>query len=531
MKKYQLYILSVLAGLLLAFAWFPHGWIPLLFVAFVPLLWIEHLVYQNPERFKSRIVFFTSFLSFFIWNLLTTWWLKNASVGGAVMAIGLNSIFMSLVFLFFHKIKKRIGEKWGYLIFISIWITFEFLYHGDQLTWPWLTLGNAFADSVSLIQWYEYTGIFGGSLWVLIINYCFFNILTEGITKGKGIVLALMLLLPIGVSFLLTPILTLNKVAPNQHQIVIVQPNIDPYNEKFSGSYEQQLQKMLELASQKTDSTTEYIVLPETALIEDIWEDELQQASSVLAIQEFVKRYPKVKMIIGASTAKAYKPGEPLSPTARKFYNADAYYDAYNTAFQFDNSGHIQQYHKSKLVPGVEQMPLQFIFKYLDKLALEMGGTSGSLGTQVERSVFYSKDETKTIAPVICYESVYGEYVTEYVRKGATLITIITNDGWWGNTPGHIQHLKLGRLRAIENRRWIARSANTGISCFIDPYGKISQATDYWVPAVISGAVEYKNQLTFYTRFGDYIGRMAMFISFLLIIYSWLIRFRIIKKS
>ena len=160
-----------------------------------------------------------------------------------------------------------------------------------------------------------------------------------------------------------------------------------------------------------------------------------------------------------------------------------------------------------------------------------MGGTSGSLGTQVERSVFYSKDETKTIAPVICYESVYGEYVTEYVRKGATLITIITNDGWWGNTPGHIQHLKLGRLRAIENRRWIARSANTGISCFIDPYGKISQATDYWVPAVISGAVEYKNQLTFYTRFGDYIGRMAMFISFLLIIYSWLIRFRIIKKS
>ncbi len=516
--------------MLLGFAWLPNGLIPLLFIAFVPLLFVEHTVFSNPHKYKSRIVFFSAYFAFFTWNIITTWWLKNASLGGAIMAIVLNALFMAFIFLFFHKIKKRIGEKWGHLIFISIWIAFEFLYHGDDITWPWLTIGNAFGDSVALIQWYEYTGVFGGTLWVLIINCLLFSCLTNNFTKKKIIILAVLIILPITISILLSRPSSKTKNLIEQHQIVIVQPNIDPYHEKFSGSYEEQLQKMLKLAAEKTDSTTEYVIFPETALIEDIWEDQIEQTSSVITIKKFLTNFPKLKIIIGASTLKVYQHDEKIPPTARKFSDEDAYYDAFNTAFQIDNTRNIQQYHKSKLVPGVEQVPMHFIFKYLDKFALEMGGTTGSLGSQKERTVFISTNTSTIVAPVICYESVYGEFVSEYVKKGANIITIITNDGWWGNSPGHIQHLKYGRLRAIENRRWIARSANTGISCFIDPYGEITQATDYWVPAVIAGNIQLNNKLTFYTRFGDYIGRIAMYIAFALIFYSWLIRFRIIKK-
>lgn len=530
MKKYQLYLISVLTGLLLAFGWFPHGWAPLLFIAFIPLLLVEHTVYHQPERFRAGTVFWCGFLTFFIWNILTTWWLKNASWGGAAMAIGLNSFFMASVFLFFHKVKKRVGEKWGYLIFISLWITFEFLYHGDQITWPWLTLGNAFAESPDLIQWYEYTGVFGGSLWILSINCFLFSLVMNKVSKWKIVSLLALLIFPVSVSLLLLS--TYNKrVSAEKHNVVIVQPNIDPYNDKFSGTYKKQLEDMLKLAAEKTDSATEYVVFPETALVEDIWEDQFDQSTSLISIKKFLSAFPELKIIIGASTAKVFKPGEALSQTARKFDDADSYYDAYNTAMQIDNSGKIQQYHKSKLVPGVEQMPFQFIFKYLDKFALEMGGTTGSLGMQSNRGVFISPDNSSTIAPVICYESVYGEYVTEYIRNGAQAIAIITNDGWWGNTPGHIQHLKLGRLRAIENRKWVMRSANTGISCFISPSGEISQETEYWVPAVIKGSIELNDELTFYATYGDYIGRISMYTAFLLIIYSWLIRFHIIKKS
>lgn len=515
---------------MLAFAWFPHGWLPLLFIAFIPLMAVEYIVFHNPEKYRSTTVFFAGLVAFFVWNTLTTWWLVNASWGGAVIAICLNSFFMSLVFLFFHKIKKQVGEKWGYLVFISLWIGFEYLYHGDQITWPWLTLGNAFADCTSIVQWYEYTGVFGGSLWVLVINFIFFSCLTDSFTRKKFMFAIALIIIPIGISIILLYSSNATSVS-DSHKVVVVQPNIDPYNEKFSGTYEEQLNKMLQLAAEKTDSTTEYVVLPETALIEDIWEDELEQSSSIITIRKFLAQFPKLKIIIGASTAKAFKPGEELSETARKFYNADAYYDAYNTALQLDNSSTIQKYHKSKLVPGVEQMPFQFVFKYFEQFAMEMGGTSGSLGVQSTRSVFTSNNSPVKFAPVICYESVYGEYVADYVKNGANVISVITNDGWWGNTPGHIQHLKLSKLRAIENRRWVVRSANTGISCFISPQGKVSEETEYWVSASVSGTIQLNDELTFYTRFGDYIGRAAMYSAFLLIIYSWLIRFRIIKKA
>jgi apolipoprotein N-acyltransferase len=287
---------------------------------------------------------------------------------------------------------------------------------------------------------------------------------------------------------------------------------------------------MLELAAEKVKPSTDYLVFPETALTEDIWEHQMEQSGSLQRLRIFLKNFPKLKIIIGASTGKVYAPGEELSVTARKFTQEDGYYDSYNTALQVDNAQPIQVYHKSKLVPGVEQMPFPFIFKHLESIAIDLGGTTGGLGTQEERSVFVSPDRTMKAAPVVCYESVYGEYVSEYVKNGANFIAIITNDGWWGDTPGYKQHLKYGRLRAIETRRWIVRSANTGISCFINPFGDIQQATKYWVPAVISQKIQLNNELTFYTRFGDYIARAALCISIAMLIYSLFIRFKVVKK-
>jgi apolipoprotein N-acyltransferase len=105
------------------------------------------------------------------------------------------------------------------------------------------------------------------------------------------------------------------------------------------------------------------------------------------------------------------------------------------------------------------------------------GGTSGTLGRDKERLAIPDEQHYYVAAPVICYESIYSDYITDYIRKGANLLTIMTNDGWWDNTPGYRQHMNYARLRAIETRRWIARSANTGISCFIDPAGNVYPTT------------------------------------------------------
>lgn len=535
MKTYQLFLLSILSGILLAFSWFPVGFYPLLFIAFIPLLIIENTLFQNQQKYNKLTLFVCSYLAFFIWNILVTWWVKNASFGGAAMAILANALLMTFVIMFFHRIKKRVGSKWANVLFICFWIAFEFIHLRWDLSWPWLTLGNAFADSPNIIQWYEYTGVFGGSLWILFVNVLVFEFLSgykyqNFREKSRSIIIILSaILLPVIISYAVLS--TYKKSTENEIQVVIVQPNIDPYNEKFFENFETQLQKMIALAKQKTDSTTDYLILPETALTENIWENEINQSISIKKLQDYLKQFPNLKIIIGACTIKAYKKGETLSATARKFTDENGYYDSYNTALQLDNSDNIQIYHKSKLVPGVEKMPFPSVFKYFEKFAIELGGTSGSLGMQDERTVFVSPNKKIKVAPVVCYESIYGEYVGEYMKNGANFITIITNDGWWGDTPGYKQHLKFGALRAIETRKWIARSANTGITCFIDPFGEIQQPTKWWVPAVISQKMYFNSEFTFYTKYGDYIGRAALYITIAMLIYSLLIRLKIAKKQ
>ena len=160
----------------------------------------------------------------------------------------------------------------------------------------------------------------------------------------------------------------------------------------------------------------------------------------------------------------------------------------------------------------------------MEDLSIQNGGTSGTLGIEEEPLIFvYQKFQ---LAPVVCYESIYGEWVAKQCRKGANLISIITNDGWWKDTPGYKQHLSFASLRAIENRRSIVRSANTGTSCFVNQRGDISQATEWWKEDVIRGTLNLNNEQTFYTMYGDVIGRSFAFVAVLLLIFTFVRRFK-----
>jgi len=290
---------------------------------------------------------------------------------------------------------------------------------------------------------------------------------------------------------------------------------------------------MLALAKEKTDSTTDYLIGPETALVEGIWENKIEESNSVQRIRQFLKDYPHLKFVLGLSSYRMYENGEKPSSTARPWRRKkNMYWDAYNTGMQMEDGQPIQLYHKSKLVPGVEKMPFPTLLKPLEKYAIDLGGMPGSLGVQDERTVFVAHHKKRKIATAICYESIYGEYCGDYINKGAGLIFIITNDGWWKDTPGYKQHCSYARLRAIETRRSIARSANTGTSCFINQRGDIEQPTRFWVPAVIASTVNYNEEITFYTKYGDYIAWISVFLTALFIFLSVLNRIKpgLIKK-
>lgn len=472
------------------------------------------------------------YLAMLTWNVLTTWWIYNSTDVGSFVAMGLNSLFMAVIWQLFHLVKRRQGSAIGYVSLVLFWIAFEYLHFNWEISWPWLTLGNVFATQPSWVQWYEYTGVLGGSFWVLSCNLILYQLAKNVIIKDllkKLRTINVLLLSSISILFIALPLsisfFMYDRAGEKgtESNVVLIQPNIDPYNEKFSGSPEEQLAKILRLGATVADSSTDFFIAPETALPQGLWEESIEDERPVLTIRKFLSGFPKANMIIGLTSFKSYKENEKRSLTARKLSMGNDYYDVYNAAMMLSSRTMIQLYHKSKLVPGVEKMPYPRIFGFLEKYALQLGGTSGSLGTQDKRVNFKTLDDVK-IAPAICYESIYGGFMSGYIRDTAEFIAVITNDGWWGNTPGYRQHMNYSRLLAISLRKDIARSANTGISCIINQRGDVLSHTNWWEDDALAGKVHRNKIVTFYARHGDYVGFIAAYLSIALLLYIGLKR-------
>jgi apolipoprotein N-acyltransferase len=527
--KLKLIYFSILSGLLFSAGWFSPATI-LIFFAWVPIFFIEDFI-SNSETIKKKKLKLigTVYLSFFIWNICVTWWIYYASFGGAAMAIICNPIFMCVAFMVWYNLKQRINKAWAIWLLIPIWLGYEYGHTLWDLTWSWLILGNAFAFNHNWVQWYEFTGTSGGSLWVLVVNILIYKLIKNKSYSIQSFIKPLSaLLVPIALSYILLSISTAQQNNSGIYKTVVVQPNIDPYNDKFNSAPADQLRNLMGQINGKLDSTVDFLVLPETFLTESFIEGRENESFSLhFLMDSVIKKYPNITIITGATTYNIFNPNDTPSSTARKDGNSGDYYDVFNTGLQLNKEG-ISYYHKSKLVPGVERMPFPKLFKPLESLAIDLGGTMGNLGVQDERRVFFSHNKKIGIAPVICYESAYSDYVADYIENGANLIFIITNDGWWENTPGHRQHLAYSRLRAIETRREIARCANTGISCFVTPYGEIEQATPYWEQAVICKNMTPNEKQTLFVKFGDIISYSSSILAILLFIWSQILRF---KKS
>jgi len=517
--------LSLLAGFVLWICWVPKNTTFLVFIAFVPLLMLEDLINEYRVRRSALSVFLYSYLAFFTWNLLTTYWVYNASLSGAVMAVLLNALLMTVPFLLFHKVRVILKRSSAYFFLITFWMTYEYLHLNWDLAWPWLNLGNVFAMTPGWIQWYEYTGTFGGTIWVWSVNILvyfaikrYLIIKKESASPVKLIPILVLIILTFGVPIIISRSIKIDESKPINKNVVIVQPNIDPYTMKFTTPLEIQIHKLLILTEKAVDSNTVLVVWPETAISRNTDEAFINRDPVIRWIRDFLNKHPNVKLISGIDSYRFFEEGEEPSSTARQLRSGELY-DSYNAAILMDTSPEYSIYHKSRLVPGVEKMPYPTIFKFLENLVIDLGGTSGSLGKQPEASVF-KVDEEIIAAPLICYESIFGDYSGDFVLKGANIFTIITNDGWWGFTDGHKQHYIYAVLRAIEFRKDIIRSANTGISCYINSKGEIFDKTDYWVDAVFKHEIALNDKITFYAMSGDYLARISLFMSIMIILVA-----------
>lgn len=524
MKKNQLLGISLLSGILLWASWPASSFTFLIFFAWVPLLMVA-------DNVTKRISFFLySFVALLIWNTLTTWWIWNSTDVGTIAAILTNSLLMCIPCWGYHVFKNRFSKTIGYVSFIASWMLFEYVHLNWQISWPWLTLGNVFAQQTQWVQWYEYTGVGGGTLWVLLVNIFIFDSIkkynSQGLKSCIGNIFGVIALLGLPLIFSL---LISRKAAENkiQHNVVIVQPNIDPYQKFESSSVASQIDRLIELSKSKLESNTRLLIWPETALAANVEITEITSATIYQPIFNLLHQYPNLTLVTGIETYKVL--GTEKTTASARQSQQGIYYDSYNAAIALHHKDLPQLYFKSKLVPGVETLPS--FLNILAPVFEQFGGTTGGYAKDTASHVFKNNINPFVSAPIICYESIYGAYVARYVQKGANLITIITNDGWWGNTPGHRQHLQYAKLRAIETRRFVARSANTGISAVIDDYGNILESKGWNTSAVINHAIPITNGLTFYVRYGDYLFIIFSSLAILCIFWNFILWWKEMRNN
>ena len=539
-------ILSLLSAILLSISWPTYGIPFFIFFALVPLLILEHDITKfSSIKNKGWAIFALTYLCFIIWNIVTTGWLYGAknpdgtnSLFAVVVPVMLNSLFYSLVFQCYHWYKKAQGTYFGLVFFVAIWMVFEKFHLSWELTWPWLNLGNAFADYPKFIQWYDTLGSTGGSFWILIVNvYAFYTLrIWEAGRKQKSLIInSAVLICFIGLPMIISLVKyeNFNEKPIGSVNVLMLQPELNPYTEKYSKDSLTILNDLLTLAETSSKGQIDYYLGPETSLpgFGSISETGFEQSELLNKVKEFLVKHPKSVFATGISSHKFYK--NESEKTATSYQTSQGIFvDSYNSAVQIIPNQKVEVYHKGKLVPGVEIFPYVNVLKpLLGDAMLNLGGTVASLGIDKERKVFSNPYNKGKIAPIICYESIYGEFTGEYVKKGANFLGIMTNDSWWGVTQGHQQLMAYARMRAIETRREIARSANSGISAHINARGDVVSDTFYGDKTTLFAKVNLYNKITFYTKAGDLLSRICIFVLGFLLFYNWIKKFQNRKKT
>lgn len=505
-------IAGISSGILLGFSFPPSPFPYLMLFALAPYFF----VIEKKERL-SEINKFT-YLTFFFFNLIALYWVgswtKEADpflmIGGAVLLI-FNPLLFLIPSTLFYFAKKAADIKTAFLLFPFFWVFYEFIYTLTDLRFPWLTLANGIVKFNLFIQPADVVGAYGISLLILFANVFAFFALKEMFARKKYFTIKL---LPVFLIIFIPVIYGALQSAlfgPSDKNIKVglIQPNINPWDKWEKGSLNGQLENYLELSDKAVKEGAKLIVWPESALPVYLLAGNFPNAES--KIHEFVDKN-NIQLLTGMPDAEFFFGNLNVPSGAKKVLKNATYYTTHNSILLFTpGSRVIQKYFKIKLVPFGERVPFLETLPFLGEwIKWNVGISSWNVG---EKKTVFTLDDSTKIAGVICIESIYPDFVSEFVKNGAQIITVVTNDSWYGYSSGPFQHKEISSLRAVENRRTILRAANGGISCIIDPLGRTISSTELYTRNIIVGEAGLNSKITFYTNYPFIIPGMVCIIS------------------
>jgi len=502
--------LACSSGLMLAAAFPPSPIYSLAYVALIPfLLLLETL--QGAGKILRM-----SYLTFVIFHVATLYWIGGfvdgkdiwLMIAGAVVVL-IHPLFYWPIVLLYVWIRRRLGLLAGLVFFVLAWTSYEFSHSLSEFSFPWITLGNSQAYDLRRIQIVEFTSVYGLSFLVLTFNVIGFVLITKLATRGwsfrsRSAIVSVVILIVLYFGPWIYGETRIHQFASESGfdtvNVGVVQPNVDPFD-KWKNRSEQMPILMTyteKLAREKTD----LVVWPETAIPLFILQP---QYSDYLSSFRLILDSLRLSVLTGLPSLVYYDSAStPI--TAQKSLVSGMHYEEFNSTTTFVPGQNVSPvYRKIVLVPFAERIPYAETFRFLiEPLKWNVGIGMWGIGKDtVVFSVPLRNGHSVRFSSVICYESVYPDFVRQFVKRGAQFLVIITNDSWWGNTSGAYQHVSYASLRAVENRRWIVRSANGGISGFIDPTGRIHDETKLYDTATIHGTIESRGDMTFYALHGD----------------------------
>ncbi len=532
MKIGKRFLLALVSGLLLALSFPPMPFYMFAFIAFVPILF----VLTNVENLKHKYLLL--YVTFFVYHTGTNWWISSwqSETDPYLMASGLalcllHPFFFMIPFALFSLLKRKISTNFALWMFPFLWTAFEFAHGLGEFSYPWLSIGNTQFYNHYWVQIIDIIGSYGASFLIALINILMLkliliiranNIKNKELFKyaeSRNYIIAIVALILIpniyGIfradSFDYDDLIKKNKTI----KIGVIQPNINPWR-KWETSVPQQIMihQHLQDSLRNAGNNIDLALWCETSI--PYLNIETNAFYEYPIITNWVDS-SNVTLLTGFTELKLFNSKKESTPTARTLPGSSIYYESYNTALLLSPNRYDEKkqlYRKMRLTPLAERLP------YADYLLFargwfewSVGISAWGVGKEQHNLKMYRNNDSISIATIICIESIYPDFVRNFANQGAELFTVITNDAWYDYTFGPRQHYIIAAMRAIENRRFLARAANSGISGFITPTGESISELPQYKQVAVSATIPLISEKTFYTKYGDIIAWFSIIIS------------------
>lgn len=517
--------LAVFSGFLMYLSWPTKGINLLLFIALIPLFYAHHLINRFSKFKKVFLVFLIFFLFHFVWLSGSSYWLSYSYIKSYISDSVIESLTFAFIFIFLALIKFK--KEWLFwTFFISLWMTVDYLNQKWLLGTPYYILGSGLGMSHRWIQTYEFIGIEGGSIAILLANISIYNIFKNNKEKSKlywNASLLFISLSPFLISFFFMSSSPTDKSNKTQWAKVSILHTYTPtYNKEDHFQPDKMIHHLWEL-SKSYSSESSLLLWPETIISNLGWLSNQQNELSYQTFQTILNDRPNLTLCTGGF-AFTIEPKPEENPYASLDSKRGFYYNTHNVAISYYSNGAQRVRSKQVFVPFQERVPYLETTSLWESLADVVGSNSKTSAYKKGKDVHLTVDRQK-FTPILCFESIYPLNMADQAKM-VDFLAVLANEHWNLNFDGSVQYLHNTVAMAIQSRIPIFRSSNNGISTTIDKYGNILKSRKGEDEGIINAKAEIKIRITFYEKINGIFYKISLIIVFVLGVYGILLNFK-----